>query len=72
MSDMIKKLVEKLGTQSPERDYKKRVEFLNRKKDKFEWENDDIPVEDTVGEEGPSIHPDLIAEIPGVELEADF
>ena len=46
-------------------------EFLNRTKDKFEWKNDDIPMGETTGGEEP-IYPNLILEIPGVELETDF
>jgi len=46
------------------------MEFLNRTQDKFEWENDDIPTEEVTGEE--PIDPNLIAEIPGIELETDY
>ena len=46
------------------------MKFLNRTQDKFEWENDDIPTGEVTGEE--LIYPHLIAEIPGIELEADF
>ena len=71
MPDRIKKLVEKWGTQSRGKAFKGKMEFLNRTKDKFEWENVDIPTGKMTGEEEP-IYPNLIAEIPGVELETDF
>ena len=47
------------------------MEFLNRTKDKFEWDNDDISMGEVTGVEEP-IYANLIAEIPGVKLETDF
>ena len=46
------------------------MEFLNCTQDKFEWENDDIPTGEVTGEE--PIYPNLIAEIPGIEIEKDL
>ena len=63
--------MEKWGTQSRGKAYKGKVEFLNCKKDKFEWENGDIPMVEMTGEEEP-MYPNLIVEVPGVELETDF
>ena len=42
MPDQVKKLVNKWGSQSGGKAYDSQVEFLNRTKDKFEWDNDDI------------------------------
>ena len=47
------------------------MEFLNRIKDKFEWEKDDIPTGEMMGEEEP-FYLNLIAEISGVQLETVF
>ena len=69
--DGIKKLVNKWGSQSRGKSYKGRAEFLNHTKDKFEWENDNITTGEMTDEVEP-IYPNLIAEIPGVELETDF
>ena len=71
MPDRVKKLVNKWGSQPRGKACKGSVEFLNRTKDKFEWANDDIPTREVTGEEEP-IYPNLIAEIPGVEVETDF
>ena len=71
MPDRIRELAEKRGTKSRGRYYKKRVEFLIHTKEKFEWEDDDVPTGETTGEEEP-IYPSLIAEIPRVELETNF
>ena len=70
MPDRIKKLVNKWGSQSWGKAYDSKVEFLNRTKDKFKWDNDDIPTGEVTGEE--PIYPSLIAEISGIELEIDF
>ena len=70
MPDHIKKSVNKWGSQPCGKAYNSKVEFLNHTKDKFEWENDDIPTGEVTGEE--PIYPNLIAEIPGIELETDF
>ena len=51
MSDRIKKLAGKWGSQSLRKAYRCRVEFSNRMEDKFEWENDDISIGETTGEE---------------------
>ena len=51
----------------------KSLEFLDRKKKEFDWENEELQ-DDTVVEEGQPklVHPDIIVETPQVELESDY
>ena len=51
----------------------KSFECLNRNKLEFDWENEDLHDNDVV-KEGQSklLHPDILAKIPGVELENDY
>merc|ERR1712086_891634 len=43
-----------------------------RNGDKFDWENDDLANLETDRTEEKLVHPDFIAEIPGIETEADY
>jgi hypothetical protein len=45
---------------------------LNRNGKKFDWENDDLTNLETIRTEDKLVHPDFIAEIPGIETEADY
>ena len=72
MPELIQKLVNTWGLQAQGKKCKNSVEFLNCMKHKFEWENNDIPMYKTTGEEKNIIHPTLNTEIPGVVLEEDF
>ena len=49
------------------------MEFLDRHKEKFDWDNEDIEDEEGKVEPDPNqdTHPGLLAEIPGVMLESD-
>jgi len=48
------------------------LEFRNRKKAKYDWDNEEIEEhEDLMESPDTAAHPDILAEIPGVELEAD-
>jgi hypothetical protein len=46
------------------------LEFLNRHKEKYDWDNEELEIEEGLVEDEP--HPDLLAEIPGVILESDY
>ena len=46
------------------------LEFLNRHKQPFDWENDELNEKLPEGEE--PIYPDILAEVPGLVLESDF
>ena len=51
----------------------KSLEFCDRNKKEFGWENEEFH-DDHVVEEGQQklVHPDIIAETPGIELESDY
>ena len=42
---------------------------MNRKGEKFDWDNDDLADLTAVNEQPKLVHPDIIAEIPGVETQ---
>ena len=46
------------------------LEFLNRKKQPFDWENDEL--NKTLPEVEEPIYPDILAEVPGLLIESDF
>ena len=50
-----------------------KLKFQNRKGGTFDWDNEDLEDNENV-EEGQEklIHPDVISEIPGVELESEY
>ena len=47
-------------------------DFLIRKGNAFDWDNDDLLEFKAVEEQSKLIHPDIISEIPGVETEDMF
>ena len=46
------------------------LEFPNRKKQPFDWENEEL--NETLPEVEEPIYPDILAEVPGLVLESDF
>ena len=47
-----------------------KLEFLNSAKKHFDWENEELDLDDLVDEK--KVHPSISAEIPGVSLESDL
>ena len=49
------------------------MEFLDRKKAKFNWDNQDIEEDEGLDEPDPNpvTHSGILAEIPGVMMESD-
>ena len=45
---------------------------MNRNSEKFDWENDDLANLETDRTEEKLVHPDFIAEIPGIETKANY
>ena len=45
---------------------------MNRHGEKFDWENDDLANLETDRTEKKLVHPDFIAEIPGIETGATY
>ena len=51
----------------------KLLEFCDRNKKEFGWENEEFHDDEVVEEGQPKlVHPDIIAETPGIELESDY
>ena len=45
--------------------------FLNRNKEKYDWDNEDLSDVVDLSEDNPSLRNDIPAELPGVDLETD-
>ena len=48
------------------------VQFLNRKGEKFDWDDDELSELEVKTEPSKMIHPDILAELPGMELQRDY
>ena len=51
---------------------KGQIKFLNRKGEKFDWENDDLTETEMADKEPRLVQPNFIAEITGIEVESDY
>ena len=71
MPDQVIKLINKWGSNSDKANYGTMLQFCNRNKAKFDWDNDDIEKDKGLIEDETmdNPHPSLQAKIPGVELE---
>ena len=69
MPDSIIKLVEKWGIKSKKELFGKDLTFRNRNREKYEWDGDGEPADETILEQHE--HPEVSAEFPGVTLESD-
>ena len=49
-----------------------KLQFLNKNKEKFDWDNDEVSNNDELVEKAPMTHPTLLAELPGIVEENDF
>ena len=71
MPDSVIKKVTDWGRKSLKAQSTKTLKFLNRTKEAYAWENDEFNEdEDLVQQE--TIHPDLTANMPGIQLEEDL
>jgi hypothetical protein len=70
MPERVIKRVIKMGKKSRQSRSADTLEFLNRHKEKYDWDNEELEIEEGLVEDEP--HPDLLAEIPGVILESDY
>ena len=59
-----------MGQKSKQTRSDQTLQFLNWHKEKFDWDNEDLEIEEGLVED--EAHLDLPAEIPGVPLESDF
>eukprot|EP00956_Cyclotella_meneghiniana_P028301 scaffold65295_cov71-Cyclotella_meneghiniana.AAC.14 len=72
MPDRVIKRAISIGKACKRKRTSARLTFLNRHKEKFDWDNEDLDEPDEVGlVEAPLETDPLLAEIPGVELESD-
>ena len=65
------KIACKWGRKSKKLVMKDSIQFLNRKGKKFEWYNDELSNLEVKKDPSKMIHPDIPAELPGIELERD-
>ena len=68
--DCVIKRVNEWGKTTRGEKYSDGVEFRNRKKQPFDWENKELA--ETLPEVEEPIYPDILAEAPGLVLEPDF
>ena len=70
MPDDVTKTVNRWGQGQKAITFGNKLEFLNRAKKHFDWENEELDLDDLMDEK--KVHPSMPAEIPGVSLESDF
>ena len=68
--DRVIKRVNGLGKTPRGEKYSDGLEFLNRHKQRFDWENEEL--NEKISEVEEPIYPDILAEVPGLVLESDF
>ena len=66
MPDKVVKIVNQWGRRSQRESQADKLEFLNRHKQRFDWDNDEIVDEGLVQDEIPL--PEIPAEMPGIPL----
>ena len=71
MPARILKLVNKWGKSSRSTQYGDKLAFLNRQKEKYDWDNEELEDAGLIEDTGEVAHAEIPAEIPGVELESD-
>ena len=69
MPDQIRKLVNRWGNKTQALKYTGGINFLDRKNNELEWENEDLG--ETIDDVNEPIYPTLASKIPGVVLEDD-
>ena len=68
--DRVIKRVNEWGKTPRGEKYSDGLEFLNRKKQPFDWENEEL--NETLPEVEEHIYPDILAEVLGLVLKSDF
>ena len=69
MPDRIKKFVNRWGNKNQARKYTGGINFLDRKNNELEWENEDLG--ETIDDVDDPIYPTLAAEISGEVIATD-
>ena len=70
--DRLLNVANSLGKRGKQAIQREHLKFLNRNCEKFDWEKDDLANLKTDRTEEKLVHPDFIAEIPGIEIEANY
>ena len=69
MPDRVVKLINYWEMQSKKENKKKKLELINRHRKKFYWDNKELDDDENVKKfHQKLVNPDIIADIPGVEL----
>ena len=66
--DSLLKVASAWGRKRKKLAMKDSVQFLNRKGEKFDWDDDELSDLEVKTEPSKMIHPDISAELPGMEL----
>jgi hypothetical protein len=69
MPNRVIKKVNDLGRRSKRERFGRDLEFLNRKKEKYDWDSAELAEDGMVLLEDEGSHPDIPAEMPGIEME---
>ena len=61
-----------MGQKGQEFHLKGQIKFLNRKGEKFDWDNDNLTETEIADKEEKLVQTNFIAEIPGIEVESNY
>ena len=67
--DSLLKVASAWGRKSKKLAMKDSIQFLNRKGEKFDWDYDKLSNLEVKTEPSKMIHPDILVELPGMELQ---
>ena len=70
--DRVIGLVDAWGKRYQKEEKENKIEFLNRQKLKYDWDNEELMDEGLVADNEDPAHPDIPAEFPGLELVMDL
>ena len=71
MPDQVLRHMNAWRTRSKRKEFGKKLEFLNRIKERCDFDNDDIKYDEGIAEEDPT-HSNLPAEISGVDVGDEY
>jgi hypothetical protein len=73
MPTRVLRLVNKWGLMPKNKEYRNKLEFLNNTNIKYNWDNGELEDSECLVENKKDlIYPDVLTEIPGVDLESDY
>jgi hypothetical protein len=71
MPDCVISVVNNWGERHAKEDAKHSLVFLNRKKQLYNWDNDDLQEDKGLVDPDPDSHPGILAKFPGINLESE-